>query len=1057
MFLRPSFFANRKFITPIGPNPLVALTLSANSLAENTPAGTVIGAIIGLTSGSIFSILPSDTRVSIVGTNLVVGLTAASPGSFNITIREIIGPHTRNTTLSLTVASAGSGTSTFSNPQISPNGEYITFTTSGGTWAGKIVVNPLLMTINCTTPSSDAVGVSNILAITRRVGYRASYAANVMTVWLSQPIYSSTTGITVTMATGAVSVGSDSNNALSNVAVTNNSTRPITIPKGHIIGIVEGRTTLKVRRDVIQSAFHVEAFGTHEGGIRVVKFDITDGTTTITRYATEETRSIYQDTAIIDNSQWSANSNGGIGVYTSGSVDYSAFIEGEITITATFIPKIGGPTVARTISWVLACNSAGGYIERVRYCDNVSGNDAWDGTTAAFVSGTTGPKLTLQAAVLSAGSVNGGATSAKTVPIVKLVGGTSESPRTYLIYQGTGSGNAIPSHTHTWLTFQPAEGHDATTVRFANHSGTLSGVGSRIRRIKLKNLTHDISNAADSTGTSSAVLASINNSVYPIVSNPESLCWESCIITHRLGKNGQISEGSSGYYYSSSATDNNKLLFINCSFTDMNQRGPFATANIFGRNNTLIDVCKDTLKEPECWITAIMANNRVAPKLLPVSNLSGGTPQPGDNIYGLYSGYNATVSSYVPSSPLGTVILESGFDAFLFKRDDSLTHNAVTISNVSGTFAVGNVLRNAAGTVRGTIFQVNPTLLRVKMITTSGSFSGTLTDETSGATATWVSNSTQQNLFFTPSGVRGQANPPHPDGLQIQGFRPQELTLTGVTGTFVVGETVNATVPNRAMIISSVTQGGGNAVITGPDGSTNQWVKSANSLVTGATSGATGTLSSARHVNNDFNGLMYCCIFRNIDGQILFMENGNSGMAIVNVLGILSDNSSSSFLSSFSSFYDLDLWHVTLANQPWRNGKPLNSTGLDSNPAKTEYGIGSSFRYNSVSYVSSDFYISTGGTSDDAGMPGFDIYKVHVSTNSLTSVQIVGLASGNPLWTNGVLYTESYDPNKMDYRPASGSPLKNLIASGERLVKYDLVGRLRANDGTGASGAYEAA
>lgn len=948
------------------------------------------------------------------------------------------------------------GTSTLSNARTSPNGEYLVFDTSGGAWAGLIKALPGQATLTMTVPSSDGLGNSVNAVVTRRIGLRALYpVAGQLWLWLSQPIYQVATGITLSLATGAISDGIDTNSALSSVAVTNNSTRAVPLPKGHILGVTEGRTTCRMRHDVIQAAFNVESFGTHEGLLAVVKFEVTDGVTTVTRYATEETRSWYQDTALIDNTQWAANSNGGSGVFASGSISHTTFAEGEITITATFIPKIGGPAAARSMSWVLACNSAGGYVERVRYCDNVSGNDAWDGTTAAFVSGTTGPKLTVQAAALAAGSVNGGATSPKTVPVVKLVGGTSGSPRTYLAYGGSGTGNAIPSHTHTWLRFEPAEGHDATTVRFANWSGTLTGLGPRIRRMKLRGLTHDISNASDGTGTSSAVLAAPINAVYPFASNPEAFAWEDCVITHRLGKNGQITEGGSGYYYGSAARDVHWIHFKNCSFTDMNQRGPFATASIWGRNNTLIDVCKDALKEPECWFNSVLANNRVAPALLPVSNVSG-TPQAGDTVSGLYSGYSATVAAYVPGSP-PTVVLDAGFDAYGFKRDDSLTHNAVTVSGVSGTFQVGETLRNAANTNNGIIRAVEGTLLRIQMTLGSAFAAGTLTGVTSGATATWVSNSTQQNLSFSPSGARAMAGPPHPDGLQMQSFRPQELTLTGVTGTFQVGETVSAGSPSRSIVISSIAaQGGGTATLVGADGQTSQWVSSASATVTGGTSGATGMFVSARHVNNDFNGLLYNIVFRNIDGQILFGENGNSGMSIVNVLGILTEGTAS-YNSSFTAIYNLDAWHITLANQPWRTARMINTSSDLTVMASAVSQIGNSLRFSSFSYIGCDLRVAGAPTSDDAAVPGLDIYKSHVSTTSVFSTQVEGLAVGNPLWTNGVAWNEPHNDAKMDYRPAAGSPLIGLVPAGERAVKYDMRGNLRPNDGSGAAGALIAA
>jgi lysophospholipase L1-like esterase len=84
------------------------LTLAANTFVDNAVSGTVIGQINGVSGGSTLSITPNDGRLAIDGSNrLVVGLSAASAGSFNVTIRETNGNITKDTAVTIVVTAAG--------------------------------------------------------------------------------------------------------------------------------------------------------------------------------------------------------------------------------------------------------------------------------------------------------------------------------------------------------------------------------------------------------------------------------------------------------------------------------------------------------------------------------------------------------------------------------------------------------------------------------------------------------------------------------------------------------------------------------------------------------------------------------------------------------------------------------------------------------------------------------------------------------------------------------------------------------------------------------------
>ncbi|ESQ82404.1 hypothetical protein AEAC466_17425 [Asticcacaulis sp. AC466] len=86
---------------------LATLTLSGTALSTTAPPGTVIGAIGNAAAGSTFSIVPPDGRVAISGSNLIVGLTPASVGSFDVTVRETpTAGSPKDTTFTLTAADA---------------------------------------------------------------------------------------------------------------------------------------------------------------------------------------------------------------------------------------------------------------------------------------------------------------------------------------------------------------------------------------------------------------------------------------------------------------------------------------------------------------------------------------------------------------------------------------------------------------------------------------------------------------------------------------------------------------------------------------------------------------------------------------------------------------------------------------------------------------------------------------------------------------------------------------------------------------------------------------
>lgn len=100
----------RKGATPAPTPTLAALTLSASSIAENSAAGTLVGALQGTTSGSTLA-LASDAggRFALSGGNVVAGLVSTdfeTATSHSITVRETLAGASnspRDTVLTITV------------------------------------------------------------------------------------------------------------------------------------------------------------------------------------------------------------------------------------------------------------------------------------------------------------------------------------------------------------------------------------------------------------------------------------------------------------------------------------------------------------------------------------------------------------------------------------------------------------------------------------------------------------------------------------------------------------------------------------------------------------------------------------------------------------------------------------------------------------------------------------------------------------------------------------------------------------------------------------------
>lgn len=168
---------------------LNALTLDADEIEENSAAATVVGAVVGKTSGSTLSLIDdAGGRFALSGNNIIAGLVATnyeSATSHNITMRETHpdgNNSPRDSVIAITV------TNDVSDDPIEP---FMDFDGALGDTANGAIAN-----------AATAVALpDNILRLANGVDYASSISASGATVTYDQPGYyrsvsSDSTGLT---------------------------------------------------------------------------------------------------------------------------------------------------------------------------------------------------------------------------------------------------------------------------------------------------------------------------------------------------------------------------------------------------------------------------------------------------------------------------------------------------------------------------------------------------------------------------------------------------------------------------------------------------------------------------------------------------------------------------------------------------------------------------------------------------------------------------------------------------------------------------------------------
>lgn len=197
---------------PVAAAPtLSALTLAAASIIENSAGGTVVGGVLGKTSGSTLTLVDSaGSRFALSGTNIVAGSVATDyevATSHSITVRETLAGYAnspRDTVLTITVTNA------FEQPNLAALSLSSTSFTVGTAASGAITGATAGSTI---TASGLPTGLT-INGAARTWAYDGTGSAGTSTLTLTEALVDSAnspraSGVPVTIAAAPTLVPAD--------------------------------------------------------------------------------------------------------------------------------------------------------------------------------------------------------------------------------------------------------------------------------------------------------------------------------------------------------------------------------------------------------------------------------------------------------------------------------------------------------------------------------------------------------------------------------------------------------------------------------------------------------------------------------------------------------------------------------------------------------------------------------------------------------------------------------------------------------------------------------
>jgi hypothetical protein len=539
----------------------------------------------------------------------------------------------------------------------------------------------------------------------------------------------------------------------------------------------------------------------------------------------------------------------------------------------------------------------------------------------------------------------------------------------------------------------------------------------RARRVKFKDI--DISLQAGNQ-----IMALMNNWTAYDATNPATVMIQGCRVWHPGFATGgnPLQPTTLSLLSSSYSTPNNSLLILldtqlkEMSGAFLNSNCPSIVRNVSGN-----DCTNDLIKGPRGTYFGINFNHSEPPRnVLPFPKALTGTPIIGETVSGLFSGASGIVGS-VPRAD--TVFLSERTGNF--KADDNKIHRAILVADGSA-FQVGE---NIGGSRK--ILRKDGNTLRVADTNWSPSVGTTVTGSVSGASSTVVSLTTEGNIFFETSGVRGRLQMLHFDGLQVQTFLGSKAIFQMTSGNFVVGDKLTRAGDTKNTILGFETSPDGRLLLTLNSGGNEGQLTSDDEdrVMTGSISGAKGVFVGywSMHPNN-LNMVMANVWLNDVEGQGIFVENGWNGAVLANWL-----------ITKLSDNLQMQLARATNFSIIHASVHQMTMLIRDSQEAQTK------FRHQILGLLCEGLV---------KNLPGLNIAACHNADPTKTSGG--DFTAGDPLFVNGFAFNEVYDPTRSVLELQSGSPARRLQARGfGAWYPYDLFGNPRPTNGTAAIGAVE--
>lgn len=269
------------------------------------------------------------------------------------------------------------------SPVISANGKQVTISIEGmdGTLITQIESNKTC-TLNCT---SEGYSASTLGTVSRSMlcSFVSASGASPASIILApiEPIYNDDVSVTFDADVAAFDDGSNTSTVTSGVSATGTVTLDYPLINTRIAGVLDSSNNIKVKYSDIDGTVTAEAvaLGAFANGqpASAVKFELNDGTTTLTQTVLFMSRSKYNPTrfyaacvaaGLVASDPYTTNS-GGSGVYAA-SFDTTLLVDGAATLTITAYPVVGDAASVRIDSWALYINNSASLTVSNRWFDS---------------------------------------------------------------------------------------------------------------------------------------------------------------------------------------------------------------------------------------------------------------------------------------------------------------------------------------------------------------------------------------------------------------------------------------------------------------------------------------------------------------------------------------------------------------------------------------------------------------------------------------------------------------------------------------------------------------